>query len=108
MPVDVTTLALVFGLFFGAVIGDAALFGDPLRVQIGVPSRLADAGFPEEVAERIFATEAARIGEVQSIVPTPSVQISSSPSIFAAMAKPLNLEDLVVTLQHQVGRDVVQ
>ncbi|MFO1061557.1 MAG: tetratricopeptide repeat protein [Dongiaceae bacterium] len=108
MPIDLTTLALVAGLFFGAVIGDAALFGDPLRLQISVPTRLADGGFTEEAAEQIFANEVARIGEVLSIVPTPSVQVSSSPSVFAAIAKPLNLEDLVVTLQQQVGRDVVQ
>jgi hypothetical protein len=108
MPIDLTSLALLAGLFFGAVIGDAALYGDPLRLQISVPSRLADAGFTEEAAERIFANEVARIGEVLSIVPTPSVQVNSSPSIFAAIAKPLNLEDLVVTVQRQVGRDVVQ
>jgi tetratricopeptide (TPR) repeat protein len=108
MPIDLTSLALLAGLFFGAVIGDAALFGDPLRLQISVPTRLANAGFTEGAAEQIFANEVARIGEVLSIVPTPSVEVSSSRSIFAAMAKPLNLEDLVVTLQRQVGRDVVQ
>ena len=53
MPIDLTTLALVAGLFFGAVIGDAALFGDPLRLQISVPTRLADGGFTEEAAEQM-------------------------------------------------------
>lgn len=108
MPIDLTSLALLAGLFFGAVIGDAALFGDPLRVQMGVPTELNDAGFTEQAAEQIFANEVAEIGQVLSVVPTPSVEVSTSPSIFAAIAKPLNLEDLVVTLQRRAGRDVVE
>jgi hypothetical protein len=105
---DLASLALVAVMFVGSVIGDAALFGDPLRLHISVPSHVADAGFTEQAAEQIFANEVARIGDVMSIVPTPSIQVSSMPSVFAAMAKPLNLEDLVVALQRQVGRDVVR
>ena len=107
MPIDLSTLAILASLFFGAVVGDAVLFGDPLQVQITVPSKLTDSGFDEAAAERVFASEVARSGRAESIVKTPDVQMSSSTSVFAALAKPLHLEDVVVALQQQVGIGVV-
>ncbi len=108
MPViDFTTLLLIAGLFFGMVIGDATLFGDPLRIQIAVPAKLAETGFTEAVAERLFLSEAARIGRAMSIVRTPGVEVSSQGSVFAAVAKPLSLDQVVVALQSRVGFDVI-
>jgi tetratricopeptide (TPR) repeat protein len=108
MPViDFTTLLLIAGLFFGAVIGDATLFGDPLRIQIAVPAKLAETGFTEAVAERLFLSEAARVGRAMSIVRTPGVEVSSQGSVLAAVAKPLSLDQVVVALQSRVGFDVI-
>jgi len=108
MPViDFATLLLAAGIFFGIVIGDATLFGDPLRVQITVPTKLADTGFTEAVAERLFVSEAAHVARALSIVPTPSVEVSSRQSVLAAVAKPLSLDQVVVALQNRVGIDVI-
>jgi tetratricopeptide (TPR) repeat protein len=108
MPViDFTTLLLAAGLFFGLVIGDATLLGDPLRVRIAVPTRVADTGFTEAVAEHLFLSEAARVGQALSIVRTPGVEVSSRGSVLAAVAKPLSLDQVVVALQSRVGIDVV-
>jgi tetratricopeptide (TPR) repeat protein len=104
MPViDFTTILIAAGLFFGLVIGDATLFGNPLRIQISVPTKLADTGFTEKVAERLFLSEAARVERVLSIVDTPGVEVSLHGSVLAAVAKALSLEQVVVALQKRVG-----
>src|SRR4029077_6978306 len=108
MPVIAfTTLLIAAGLFFGLVIGDATLLGNPLRVQIAVPAKLVETGFTEAVAERLFLSEAARVGRVLSIVRTPGVEISSRGSVLAAVAKPLSLDQVVIALQNRVGIDVI-
>jgi hypothetical protein len=104
---DLTSLIIVAGLFLGLVIGDAALFGDPVQVQISVPSKISDTGFTEAAAEQVFAAQVADMGQTNSIVQTPSVQLSTRPSILAAMAKPLSLDNVVVAIQSQAGVDVV-
>src|SRR6266446_6770296 len=107
MPIDLSTLAILASLFFGAVVGDAVLFGDPLQVKITVPAKLVEQGFTEEAAEQLFVAEVARIGQAVSIVHTPDVSASSHPSVLATMAKPLGLDNVVVALQSQLGRELV-
>ncbi len=108
MPIiDLTTLMMIAGLFFGVVIGEATLFGDPVRVQITVPAKLVELGFTEAVAEDLFLSEAARVGRALSIVKTPDVQVSGSGSLFAAVAKPLALDQVVIALQNRAGFNVV-
>jgi hypothetical protein len=108
MPfIDLTTLMMIAGLFFGVVIGESTLFGDPVRVQITVPPKLVELGFTEAVAEDLFLSEAARVGRALSIVHTPDVEVSGSGSLFAAVAKPLALDQVVVVLQNRAGFDVV-
>ena len=104
---DLTSIFVIAGIFLGLVVGDAALFGDPVQVQISVPSKVSATGFTETAAEELFAAHVADLGQVLSIVQTPSVQISARPTILAALAKPLNLDNVVVALQSQVGIDVV-
>jgi hypothetical protein len=104
---DLTSLMIVAGLFLGLVVGDAALFGDPVQVQISVPSKLSDTGFTVAAAEQVFAAQVADMGQANSIVQTPSVQVSTGPTILAALAKPLGLDNVVVAIQSQAGVDVV-
>ena len=107
MPIDLSTLAILAGLFFSAVVGDAVLFGDPLQVQITVPAKLVDEGFTEATAEQLFVAEVAHIAQTASIVHTPEVHASSRVSVLAALAKPLGLDGVVVSLQSQLGREMV-
>jgi len=104
---DLTSLIIVAGLFLGLVVGDAALFGDPVQVQITIPSKISDTGFTEAAAEQVFAAQVADMGQTNSIVQTPSVQMSTRPTILAALAKPLSLDNVVVAIQSQAGVDVV-
>ena len=39
--IDLPSLFIAFGLLFGFVAGDAALYGDTLRVQIAVPQNVS-------------------------------------------------------------------
>jgi hypothetical protein len=107
MPIDLSTLAILAGLFFSAVVGDAVLFGDPLQVEITVPTKLVDEGFTQAAAEQLFVAEVARIAKTGSIIHTPDVHASSRPSVLAALAKPLGLDNVVVSLQSQLGREMV-
>jgi hypothetical protein len=84
--------------------GDAALFGDRVVVvQISVPSKPSDTGFTEAAAGQVFAAEEFETGRAVSIVETPSGQMSTRPTIFAALAKPLNMDNVVVAIQDQIG-----
>jgi hypothetical protein len=104
---DLTSLIMIAGLFLGLAVGNAALFGDPVQVQISVPPKVAESGFSGAAAEQIFAAQVAEMGQALSIVETPRVQLSTRPTIAAALAKPLNLDNLVIAIQSQAGIDVV-
>ena len=104
MP-ELSTLALLAGIFVVLFAGQAAMFGDTLRVQIHVPTLLADRGFNEVVAERVFSSEAARIIRGELIVPAPGMRIDSEPNLLAAMLEPLSLGGVVPALQSQFGID---
>ena len=101
------SLFLMAGLLFSVVIGNAALYGDTLRVQISVPTKLVQEGFTEAAAEQQFAAEVGRLALTISVASTPKVQMNYRPTVLAALAKPLNLDGLVVALQSQFGIDVV-
>jgi hypothetical protein len=104
---DLSSLLIVAGLFLSLVIGDAALNGDTLQVQINVPPKLAQAGFTEAAAEQLFAAEVMRIKQTISLSPAPNVRMTSHPSVLAALGKPLNLDKVVIALQGRFGIDVV-
>lgn len=103
---DLTTLLTVATLFLSVVAGNAALFGESLFASIAVPKSLETAGFDKPTAERLFAGELARYTQHDAILPTPNVTISSRPSIAAALAKPLQMQDVVQAIQSQIRTDV--
>lgn len=100
-------MALAAGAMLAVIVGNAAFFGDPLRVQISVPERLADSGFTQIAAEQIFVAQVGRIAAVPSLIPMPHADVSSGPSVLSALAKPLKLDTLVASIQSQVGRNLV-
>jgi hypothetical protein len=106
--IDFTSLFIIAGIVFGLLAGDAAIYGDTLRVQIAVAESLRNAGFTEASAESVFMAEAARIVRGESIIPAPSLRVNSSPSVVTALAKPLNLDTVVAAIQNQLGIDHLQ
>ena len=103
--IDFTSLFIIAGVLFGLVVGDAALYGDTLRVQIDVAQSINNAGFTETAAEQVFLAQAAQIVRGESIIPAPPIRVATSPSVVAALAKPLNLDAVVTAMQNQLGID---
>jgi hypothetical protein len=108
MPTDLMTIVLLAGSFLGLVIADATFFGDPLMLTVTLPPKAIEQGVTEAGAEAVFAQEVARIHREPVLVPTPTINVSSESSLFATFAKPFGLQNAVVGLQRQIGRDVVQ
>ncbi len=104
MP-ELTTLFVLAGLFLSAIVGEAVLYRDTLRVQINVPPALQEKGFNEPIAEEVFSSEAARIIHGQSVIAAPAIRIHSEPNLLSAIVQPLGLDTAVAALQAQFGVD---
>lgn len=104
---DITTLFTVASLFLGLVVSNAALFGDSLFATLSVPKSVEATGITQPVAEKMFAVRVASYSRVPSLLATPAVQTGSAPSLPMALAKPLNLQDLVFSIQAMVRDDAV-
>ncbi len=103
--IDLPSLFVLAGILFGLVAGDAALYGDTLRVQIAVPQTVSNAGFNDASAEAVFMAEAARVVRGASIIPSPALRVNANPTVIAALAKPLSLDAVVAAMQNQLGID---
>ncbi len=104
MP-DLTTLAVLVGLFLSAIAGEALIYRDTLSLQISVPAALQEKGFNEPLAEEVFSSEAARIIRGDSVIPAPTMRIHSQPNLLSAIVQPLSLDTAVAALQTQFGVD---
>ncbi len=104
---DLSTILVLASVFLGLVVGNATLFGNSLQVEINVPQKVAETGFTEAEAERLFAAEVADLGTVNAILPTPSVHMTTRPTLLALIGKPFKLDDVVVAIQDRIGLGVV-
>lgn len=105
LPFDISTLVLFAGMLASLVAGEAALYGDTLTLRINVSPQVAATGYDAEIAEKIFIAESAWVVRGESIIPTPILRVSSSPTVLSALAAPLRLETVVGALQDQFGYD---
>ena len=102
-PFEITTVILLAGMVVSLVAGEAALYGDTLSLHINVSPKIVEGGFDADTADQVFIAEAAQIVRGESIIPTPTLRVSSSPTVVSALASPLRLESLVGALQDQFG-----
>jgi tetratricopeptide (TPR) repeat protein len=102
-PFEIMSLVLLAGMAVSLVAGEAALYGDTLSLHINVSPKIVGAGFDGPTAEQIFIAESARIVQGASIIPAPTLRVSSNPTVVSALASPLRLEPLVGALQDQLG-----
>jgi hypothetical protein len=105
IPFDITTLVLLAGMAISFIAGEAALYGDTLTLHINVSPKIVQAGFDGPTAEQIFVAESARIVRGESIIPAPTLRVSSRPTVMSALAAPLQLNTVVGALQDQFGYD---
>jgi hypothetical protein len=89
----------------GLISSEAAMYGDTLTLHINVAPKLVEAGFDSTTAEQIFVAESAWIVRGESIIPTPTLRISSRPTVMGALASPLQLGPVIGALQDQFGYD---
>ena len=99
---DLTTLLTAAGLLLGVIVGNAAYFGNALYVSITIPTKMEQSGFGKSTVEQIFVAEVHRYLQLPSIIATPSIATSSTPSLPQALAKPLQLQDVVYAVQAMV------
>jgi hypothetical protein len=104
-PIDFTSLFLIAGMMVSLIAGEAALYGDTLTLHINVSPKVVQAGFDGATAEQIFVAESARIVRGESIIPAPTLRVSSRPTVMSALAAPLQLNTVVGALQDQFGYD---
>lgn len=102
---DLTTLLAALTILCGLIVGDAVMNGNTLQVQISMPPAVAQTGFTSATAEQVFQAETARIGQSVSVVPIPSVELGAQPGVFGSLAKPLNLDGVVIALRKQFRPD---
>jgi hypothetical protein len=105
LPFDFTSLILLAGMAISLIAGEAALYGDTLTLHINVSPKVVQVGFDGPTAEQIFVAESARIVRGESIIPTPTLRVSSRPTVLSALAQPLQLNTVVGALQDQFGYD---
>jgi hypothetical protein len=105
LPFDFTSLFLLAGMAISLIAGEAAMYGDTLTLHIGVSPKIAQGGFDTAAAEQIFIAESARIVRGESIIPTPTLRVSSRPTVMSALAAPLQLAPVIGALQDDFGYD---
>ena len=103
LPIDLTSLFLLATMTISLIAGEAALYGDTLTLHINVSPKVVQAGFDGPTAEQIFVAESARIVRGESIIPAPTLRVSSRPTVMSALAAPLQLNTVVGALQDQFG-----
>jgi tetratricopeptide (TPR) repeat protein len=99
---DLTTIFTLGSLLLGLIVGNAAYLGESLYIKIAIPSNMEKAGFSQATAEGLFVAEINRYTQVPTIIPTPSIVVSTAPSLAIALAKPLQLSDVVYAVQSSV------
>ena len=104
---DLMTLVTLAGLFVGVVVGNAALLGDSFYVSLAVPKTVAEAGLDSANAERLFAARVGWYARLDSVVPTPTVRVGSTPDMATALAAPLGMQGVVRAAQAQLRHDLV-
>ena len=104
---DIGTLLVIAGMFLGAVVGDAVLFGKTMRVDFSLPQTVTSRGMTQEAAEQIFISELSRLSDIAFIIPFPTVAQANKDSLLAVVAKPLKIDPVVEVIQSKFGSDLV-
>ncbi len=104
---DIGTLLVLASLLFGAVVGDAVVFGKTMRVDVTLPKSVESHGFTQDAAENMFISEFARLSDIPFILPFPTVAQASKDSLLSVVAKPLKIDPIVELLQDKFGSERV-
>ena len=99
------SLATIYGLLLalGLVSVDTVLNANTLFLDSHVASKFEEAGYSAEVVEQHLISELSIIADTKSLVKAPVIKSSDAPSISAALASVVNLQDSLEAAQQLVG-----
>jgi tetratricopeptide (TPR) repeat protein len=99
------SLATIYGILFalGLVSVDTVLNANTLYLESSVAKKYEEVGYSSEVVQRHIINELATIAETPSLVSTPVIKSSDTPSVSAAVASLVNLQASLEAAQDLVG-----
>jgi len=100
---DPISIALATAMVFGLLTADAVVSADTVGVQINVPAAVAQTGFTQDVAERLFTHEFETMNQTRSLLRPPHMRSAREPTIIGVVARSMRLEDFTSALQDLLG-----
>jgi hypothetical protein len=92
-------------MVFGLLSADAVVSANTVTVSVTVPPAVSQTGLNQEVAERVFTSEFARMGQARSLLQAPSMRSSRDPTIVGVVANALRLDNFTGAIQDFLGLD---
>lgn len=99
------SLATIYGLLLavGLVSVDTVLNANTLFLDSHVASKFEESGYSAKVVEQHLISELSIIADTKSLVKAPVIKSSDAPSVSAALASVVNLQDSLEAAQQLVG-----
>ena len=102
---DLTSIAAGVAMLFGLLTADAVVSAETVEVQISVPASVAQTGYSEDVAERIFTHEFEAMNQTRSLLRPPVMRPARQPTIVGVIASSLRLDNFKPALQDLLGME---
>jgi len=102
---DLTSIAAGIAMLFGLLTADAVVSAETVDVNISVPASVANTGYSEDVAERIFTHEFVAMNQTRSLLRPPVLRPARQPTIAGVIASSLRLDNLKPALQELLGME---
>ena len=100
---DIISIAAGVAMVFGLLTADAVVSAETVAVQITVPASVAQTGYSEDVAERIFTHEFETMNQTRSLLRPPVMRPARQPTIVGVIAGSLRLDNFTAALQDLLG-----
>lgn len=100
---DLISIATGAAMIFGLLTADAVVSAETVTVQITVPASVAQTGFSEDVAERIFTHEFETMNQTRSLLRPPVMRPARQPTIVGVISSSLRLDNFTAALQDLLG-----
>lgn len=100
---DFISIATGVAMIFSLLTADAVVSAETVAVQITVPASVAQTGYSEDVAERIFTHEFETMNQTRSLLRPPVLRPARQPTIVGVIAGSLKLDSFTAALQDLLG-----
>lgn len=100
---DLISITTGVAMLFGLLTADAVVSAETVAVEITVPASVAQTGYSEDVAERIFTHEFETMNQTRSLLRPPVMRPARQPTIVGVVASSLRLDNFTAALQDLLG-----